>query len=100
MLVIAGTIEIDPAKQDEARAAALEMMRATRKEPGCVDYVFSAELAQPGVFRIFEQWESQAALEAHFRAPHMAEFQSKLGGLDVKKVQVQKYEIASIGPVR
>jgi quinol monooxygenase YgiN len=100
MLVVAGEIEIDPANREKAVATALEMMEATRREPGCISYAFSADLAHPGRFRIFEEWQSQAALDLHFAAPHMAAFQGKVAGLGVKGMKVQKYEVAAVGPLR
>jgi quinol monooxygenase YgiN len=100
MLVIAGRIQLDPANRDKAIAAALEMMKATHQEPGCKSYVFSAELDDPGAFRIFEEWESPEALKAHFKAPHMARFQAAMAGFGVKGMTVQKYEVSSVGPVR
>ncbi len=100
MLVVAGEIEIDPANRDKAVAAALEMMEATRREPGCISYTFSGDLAHPGRFRIFEEWKSQAALDEHFAAPHMAAFQGTVAGLGVKAMKVQKYRVASVGPLR
>jgi quinol monooxygenase YgiN len=99
MLVIAGTISIDPEKRESAIAAAIEMMEETLKEKGCISYTFSADLSEPGDFRIFEEWESQEALDAHFKAPHMARFQAQMGGFGVKGMQVQRYEIASVGPL-
>ena len=100
MLVIAGRIEIDPVNRDGAIAAAREMMEESHKEPGCISYAFSADLSDPGCFRIFEEWESQEALDAHFAAPHMAAFQAKVGGLGVKSMHVQKYQVSSVGPLR
>ncbi len=100
MLVIAGEIEIDPANRDAAVAAAVRMMEETRKEAGCISYSFSGDLVQSGVFRIFEEWESQAALTAHFAAPHMASFQKAVGGLGVKRMSIQRYEVSSVGPLR
>ena len=100
MLIVAGEIEIDPANRETAVAAALEMMEATRREPGCLSYTFSADLAHPGRFRIFEEWKSQAALDEHFASPHMAAFQARVAGLGVKGMKVQKYEVASVGPLR
>ena len=99
MLVIAGTISIDPEKREPAVAAAVEMMRETLEEPGCISYVFSADLTQPGGFRIFEEWESQEALDLHFKTPHMAKFQGVIGGLGLRDMKVQRYEIASVGPL-
>lgn len=99
MLVIAGTIELDPEKRDAAIAAANEMIEATRQEPGCIAYTFSADLADPGTFHLFEQWESQEALDSHFKAPHMAKFQGLMGGFGLRDMQVQRYVIASVGPL-
>lgn len=100
MLVIAGEIEIDPAHHDAAAAAAGRMQAETRKESGCLAYVFSADLAERGRFRLFEEWESPEALAAHFAAPHMAEFQKAVGSLGVRRMDVARYEIASKGPLR
>lgn len=100
MLVVAGHIAIDPSHREEAIAAAVRMMEETAKEAGCLSYVFSADLRDPGRFRIFEEWESAEALEAHFAAPHMAEFQKAVAELGVREMKVQRYEVSSVGPVR
>lgn len=100
MLVVAGTIEIDPANRDAAVAAALRMMEETQREPGCLSYTFSADLAEPGRFRIFEEWQDEAALHAHFKAPHMAAFQKAVAGLGVRRMAIQRYDVSAVGPVR
>lgn len=100
MIVIAGEIQIDPAHRDAAIAAAVRMMGATRRESGCISYTFSADLEDAGRFRIFEEWESQEALHAHFAAPHMAEFQKTVAGLGVRGMAIQRYEVSSVGPLR
>ena len=100
MLVIAGTISLDPAHRDAAIEAAKEMMAATLEEPGCLAYAFSADLSDPGEFRIFEEWQDEAALDAHFAAPHMAAFQAKMGGFGIRGMNVQRYEVSSVGPIR
>ena len=100
MIVIAGHFALDPAKRDQAVAAAREMMRETRKERGCISYTFSADLDEPGLFRIFEEWESAEALTLHFGAPHMAKLQQAMGGLGVREMKVQRYDVAKVGPVR
>jgi len=99
IICIAGTIEIDPAKKDEAAVAALEIMRETHKEEGNLAYAFSQDLEDDGLIHIFEKWESQAALDFHFKTPHMAEFQKKMGGFGIKGMNLEKYEVASVGSV-
>ena len=100
MLVVAGEIEIEAGQRDAGIAAALRMMEETRKEPGCITYAFTADLVDRGRFRIFEEWESQEALDLHFAAPHMAAFQKDIAGLGVKRITVRRYEVTSVGPLR
>jgi len=100
MIVIAGHVALDPARREQAIAVAREMMADTRREKGCISYTFSGDLDQPGRFRIFEEWESDEALRAHFASPHMARFQQAVGGLGVTEMAVQRYEVAKVGPLR
>jgi quinol monooxygenase YgiN len=99
MLVIAGHIRIDPAKREVAVAAADDVMEATRREKGCLAYTFSADLHDEGLIHLFEEWDSQEALDAHFKAPHMATFQAAIPGLGVKEMKIRRYEVSSAGPL-
>lgn len=38
-------------------------------EPGCLAYSLLADIEQPTSFVTYESWESEAALEAHMKAP-------------------------------
>ena len=100
MLIVAGTIGIDPTNRERAIAAAVEMMEATLKEPGCAAYTISADVSDPGAFHIFEEWQDQAALDAHFAMPHMAAFQEALGKVGVRGMTVSKYDVSSKGGLR
>ncbi len=99
MLVIAGTIQIDPSKVSEATPASLEVMEATRAESGCISYSFSADLGKPGLIHVFEEWQSQDDLDAHFKTPHMAKFQQAMAGFGIQGMKVQRYEVSSVKPL-
>ena len=99
MIVIAGQIEVDASDHDRAAAAASAMIEASRQEPGCGAYTITQELGRPGCFRIFEEWESQAALDMHFAAPHLAEFERRITALEVRSLGAQRYEITSAKPL-
>ena len=75
MIVINARIEATPETVEALTDAILTMEKATMTEEGCEDYTFSVELANPGVIRITERWQSEDALKAHFQTPHMAAFQ-------------------------
>src|SRR4051812_24458595 len=74
MLVIQGTITIDPTKRDRTIEACNTMRAATITEPGCLGYRFGFATDDPDVLMVAEQWESEEALVPHMSSPHMAEF--------------------------
>ena len=99
-IIIAGTIDIDPANAEAAIADALEMMKATHAEEGNEAYVFSLDPLVPGRIQLFERWRDEASLAAHSSSAHIAEFRPKMGGWGVKGTDIKKYEVASEGPLR
>jgi quinol monooxygenase YgiN len=58
------------------------VIEATHGEEGCVKYTLHRSRTEPGTFAIVERWRSQAELDAHFRAPHMAPLQKAFEMLD------------------
>jgi quinol monooxygenase YgiN len=100
MLVVAGHIDFDPATTDRAREACAAMMAATHEEPGNLAYVFSFDASNPGRMQIFECWESQEDLDAHFTLPHMADFQSVVPELGITGMKIDKYHVSSVEPMR
>jgi quinol monooxygenase YgiN len=100
MLVVAGFIRIAPGHRQAAVRAARAAMEATRGEPGCVSYTFSADLEDESIFYVFEEWKNQAVLDQHFQQPHMVDFQQTLATLGVIDMQIRRYAIAQVGPLR
>ncbi len=99
MIIVAGTITIDPADVDAMRDAAAKMMAATHEEPGNIEYVFSVNVADPGSITVFEVWESLEDLENHFTLPHMAEFRAAMGTMTVLGRDLNRYEVSSATPM-
>ena len=99
MLIVTGTIQIDPADVERARAAAQVMMRETWKEDGCHVYEFSQVIGDETRFRIYEEWSDQAALDAHFATPHMAAFRTELSRIKVVSRELAKIQARSREPL-
>jgi len=100
LLLIAGTFRVEPAHRDVMLAAARDMMRETLQERGCQAYRFTADLDDPGLVHLFERWESDEALAAHFKMPHMARFQAAVAAHPPQIVEIQRYDVSKVGPVR
>lgn len=95
MIVIAGQVAVRPDRREDAARVAREMAAATQREAGCVAYRFSADLADPNTFLLFEEWESEEALGRHFKTPHMAEFQRQLPGFLAGAPAIKRYVVTS-----
>jgi quinol monooxygenase YgiN len=94
-IIVTGTIDLDPDKRDDAIAAALVVMEATRAEEGNEGYTFSADLADPGRLHVTEQWASAEAMNAHMGSAHLAEFLSQMATFGVTKASLTKWESAT-----
>lgn len=99
MLVVAGTITLDPTQRPAAEAAFDRMRAATLQEEGCLAYEAYHDRKDPGTVFLFERWRSQADLDAHFAMPHMAEFGAAIASCGVTSMEVKKYVVSSEGPV-
>lgn len=94
MLIVAGFIDVAPDDRERFLASRRDAVAATRDEPGCIEYVFSADLADPGRVRVFECWESADDLALHLevlsgRAPSP-------GGVDVVARRLLRYEVTGV----
>jgi quinol monooxygenase YgiN len=96
MLIVAGRVQIKGEHRAEAVAAATAMARATRAEPGCRAYAFYADLEDADTFLIFELWDDEAALMAHFQTPHMAAFNAVIPQFVAAPPAIDRYEVAGV----
>lgn len=90
MLIVTGIVEVAEAGVEKASVAAQKMVAETLKEPGCMIYEFSQVLGHASRFRVYEEWQDQTALEAHFATPHMAAFQAELGEVGVTSSEIYR----------
>ncbi len=100
MLIVTGTVEIAPEGVEKAAKAAQRMVAETVKEPGCLVYEFSQILGHPNRFRVYEEWQDQAALEAHFNATHMVVFQAVLAEAGVVSADIYRVVGGEKQPLR
>ena len=94
MLIVTGTFDLEPDHVGRLKAAAIEMARATRTEPGCVVYAFWQDIEDDARFRVYEEWESQAHLAAHFETPHMQVWRAELAKGGIRDRAICKIENA------
>lgn len=95
MIILAGTLRIEPGKREQALIAIERMIEATRAEAGCRAYSFAFDVLDDHLVRIFEVFEDEAALEAHRASPHMAEWRAELPLLGIGDRDLWRYDVSS-----
>lgn len=99
MLVVSATFTLDPEKLDEALRAMAIMSQCSEAEPGCTRYRFGQDLLNPSIIHLTEVWEDEAALKAHFVAPHSSAFSSVLRECLLALPEATRYDVESSGPL-
>jgi quinol monooxygenase YgiN len=99
MIVIAGSVHVRPEARERAVAVALAMAKATMAEEGCRAYRFSADLADPTLFYLHEEWDDALALGRHFATPHMATFRAELPALLAAAPAFTRFEVSASAPM-
>jgi quinol monooxygenase YgiN len=101
MIIIAGHLEYpDRDARDAILDAGAALQQATRDdEPGCAAYCFSADPVVDTRILVYELWEDQAALAAHFEHPNYHEMREVFHRFPRTGGDVRKYRCDLSEPV-
>lgn len=80
MIVVAAQLDYpDEPTRDRAVAESIPIQQATRDdEPGCLAYCFAADPCIQTRIQVYELWEDEASLVAHFGHPNYAAMAASL----------------------
>jgi quinol monooxygenase YgiN len=94
MIVVAGSVRVDPAKRDAARAIMEKVIMASRSEDGCIDYSYGVDVLDPGLVRVFEVWSDREALHRHFQTPHLGEWRAAWPTFGITDRKLAIYDVS------
>ena len=77
MIVLIVHFVVKPGSEEKAREYMRKMEENTRREPGCRLYIGHQSTVDPRRFCFYEQYDNEAALEAHRAAPYFKQFVTK-----------------------
>jgi quinol monooxygenase YgiN len=97
MVIVGGAFVIEPDQREEFLAGRHDAMRASRAEPGCLEYTLSADPIDPSRVVLFERWASQEALDAHLAASRSRS--SDGTAVAAKVVSVMVYDVSGERPL-
>jgi len=93
MIIVSGRIYVRRGRRDAFLAASMEAVRAARRSSGCLEFVVAADPIEPDRVNVYEQWESEAQLEAFRGEGPGPDLMS-----DIVSADVSRHQISSSGP--
>jgi quinol monooxygenase YgiN len=99
VIIIAGTVDVDPARREAALDAGRPHIEGARAQPGCLAYAWAPDPTVPGRIVVLECWEDEAALAAHFSGAHYLRMRETIAGYGIRGLDVQKHRVSRSEPV-
>ena len=97
MIVVVGNFRFPPSIMDVLRPAMENMVVASRAEEGCIEYSYALDMFDHGLVRVLEKWRDRAALEAHLRTVHIAEWRAQCSALAISERELTGYDTKDEG---
>lgn len=69
-ITITAVLKAVKGKEDELKEILLDVIKPSRDEEGCIEYVLHESVEDPGVFVFYESWRDEAALTMHISSAH------------------------------
>ena len=96
MLIVTGSLTARPETFEELRGLALEHVRRSRSEPGCLSHAVHVDCENPLRLVFIEEWESREALLTHFAVPDSRTFVKTARGLAAEAAEMALFEATPI----
>lgn len=95
MIIVSGAMQLNPDHVGQALGHVRPLLAATRSEPGNREYGFWLDPDVPGSIHLYEEWETQEAIDAHNASPHLAAFMEVMATLEITSASITQFEITS-----
>jgi quinol monooxygenase YgiN len=80
-------------KVAEVHSCLIDLIEPTRQEPGCISYELLQNNSDPSDFTFVEEWASEDAVAAHFKADHFLSVVSRVTPLLAAEPDIRKYSL-------
>ncbi len=101
MIIVAATLDFaDQEARDKAVTITAPIQWATRvEEPGCQAYCFAADPSVDTRIQVYELWDDEASLAAHFQHPNYDAMRAALQGQGIVGTANRMFLVARDEPV-
>jgi quinol monooxygenase YgiN len=98
VIVVAGTLRLANGAIDKARPHMERMIAASLQEVGCRAYSYAIDVRDPTLVHVFEVWDSQSHLDAHFQTAHINAWRSAWSDIGLSDRNLTRYEVSAASP--
>jgi quinol monooxygenase YgiN len=92
-LTVIAHIRAKPGQESRLRQVLQSLLSSTRAEAGCINYDLHQSQADPALFVFYENWASEAHLEAHSKSPHIQSFRKLANEILAEPVEITKWQV-------
>jgi len=96
VIVLHATFPIDPERREDALDLADHLVEESNREDGVIDYRAAVDVQDENRIRFFEQYEDEAAVEAHENSDHFQRFEEALPELLAGEPEVLRFEVSDV----
>jgi quinol monooxygenase YgiN len=93
VIIVSGRIYLSPGRRDAFLASARDAIVAARRTPGCRDFVVAADPIDLDRVNVYEEWDTEAELEAFRGAGPEPQLTAA-----IVRAEVSRHHLASTGP--
>lgn len=98
MIIVIGSVLVREGQIEAALEEALQHVRRSRTEPGCISHAVHRDVEDPQKLVFVEEWSDMAALQQHFQVPGSRAVVKALAALAVEAPRMTIYESQRVGP--
>jgi quinol monooxygenase YgiN len=91
-LTVIAHVRAKPGQELRVRELLKRLLTPTRAEAGCINYDLHQSQTDPALFLFYENWASEAHLEAHARSPHIRSLRKVAGEVLAGPIEITKWQ--------
>jgi quinol monooxygenase YgiN len=91
MIIVKGPMKLAEGGAARLESAIVAMRAATTAEAGCRQYSLTADVENPDLLHVYEEWADQPSLGAHLVSDHLIDFQLAMRRTRVLSADVNIY---------
>lgn len=94
-VTLVAVIKATPGQEEELGRRLAALVAPTREEEGCINYDLHRSADDAAVWMLYENWRSQADLDAHFKTPYLQDFLARQGEVLAEEMDIRLFSMTS-----